>query len=39
MKVNKELIGRLLAGSKKPEDLIGEIGLLKQLIKRMVEFA
>ena len=30
--VPKELIDSLLAGYKKPEDLIGENGLLKQLI-------
>ena len=34
MTVNNELIDRLLADYKKPEDLIGENGLLKQLTKR-----
>jgi putative transposase len=33
------LIDRLLADYKKPEDLIGENGLLKQLTKRLVERA
>ena len=32
-----ELIDRLIAGYKKPEDLIGEGGLLKQLTKAIVE--
>ena len=39
MTVNNELIDRLLADYKKPEDLIGENGLLKQLTKRLVERA
>ena len=30
------MIDRLLAGYKKPEDLIGENGLLKQLTKRLI---
>jgi hypothetical protein len=34
MTVSNELIDQLLAGYKKPEDLIGENGLLKQLTKR-----
>ena len=34
-----ELIDRLLANYKKPEDLIGEDGLLKQLTKAVVERA
>jgi putative transposase len=33
------LIDRLLADYKKPEDLIGENGLLKQLTKRLVDRA
>lgn len=37
MTVSNELIDRLLADYKKPEDLIGENGLLKQLTKRLVE--
>ena len=39
MTVSNELIDSLLAGYKKPEDLIGENGLLKQLTKRLVERA
>ena len=39
MTVCNELIDRLLADYKKPEDLIGENGLLKQLTKRLVERA
>lgn len=35
----KDLIERLLADYKKPEDLIGENGLLKQLTKALVESA
>ena len=37
--VPDELLGSLLANYKKPEDLIGENGLLKQLTKRLVERA
>ena len=37
--VPTELIDSLLAGYKKPEDLIGENGLLKQLTKLLVEKA
>lgn len=39
MTVSNEVIDSLLAGYKKPEDLIGEHGLLKQLTKRLVERA
>jgi putative transposase len=39
MTVSNELIDRQLADYKKPEDLIGENGLLKQLTKRLVERA
>ena len=39
MEMDKELIDRLLAGYEKPEDLIGESGLLKQLTKALVERA
>jgi putative transposase len=39
MTVSNELIDQLLAGYKKPEDLIGENGLFKQLTKRLVERA
>ena len=34
-----DLIDSLLSGYKKPEDLIGENGLLKQLTKALVESA
>jgi len=34
-----DLIDSLLAGYQKPEDLIGENGLLKQLTKALVERA
>ncbi len=37
--VPEELLASLLADYKKPEDLIGENGLLKQLTKRLVEAA
>lgn len=37
MTVSNELIDSLLADYKKPEDLIGEHGLLKQLTKKLVE--
>ena len=37
--VPQELLASLLAGYKKPEDLIGENGLLKQLTKLLVEKA
>ncbi len=39
MTVSNELIDSLLADYKKPEDLIGEHGLHKQLPKRLVERA
>ena len=37
--VPQELLTSLLANYKKPEDLIGENGLLKQLTKLLVEKA
>jgi putative transposase len=37
--VPKELLDSLLADYRKPEDLIGENGLLKQLTKLLVEKA
>jgi len=37
--INDELIDNLLKGYQKPEDLIGENGLLKQLTKRLLERA
>jgi putative transposase len=39
MTLTNELIDSLLANYKKPEDLIGENGLLKQLTKKLVERA
>jgi putative transposase len=39
MGVEKELIDKLLADYQKPEDIIGENGLLKQLTKALVERA
>jgi putative transposase len=39
MTIDNELIYRLLKEYKKPEDLIGEQGLLKQLTKRLLERA
>jgi putative transposase len=39
MAIEKELIDKLLADYKGPEDLIGEQGLLKQLTKALVERA
>ena len=39
MALDKELIDKLLEGYQKPEDLIGETGLLRQLTKALVERA
>jgi putative transposase len=39
MALDKELIDKLLEGYQKPEDLIGENGLLKELTKALVERA
>jgi putative transposase len=39
MAIDNELIDTLLKGYKKPEDLIGENGLLKQLTKQLLERA
>ncbi|MBS4062113.1 MAG: transposase, partial [Bacteroidetes bacterium] len=39
MTVSNELIDSLLADYRRPEDLIGEHGLLKQLTKKLVERA
>src|SRR6185503_5053889 len=39
MALDKELIDKLLEGYQKPEDLIGEDGLLKQLTKALIERA
>src|SRR5215813_3122318 len=39
MALDQELIDKLLEGYQKPDDLIGENGLLKQLTKALVERA
>src|SRR2546427_5012110 len=39
MALDKDLIDKLLEGYQKPEDLVGENGLLKQLTKALVERA
>jgi len=39
MAIEKDLLDRLLANYKKPEDLIGETGLLKELTKALLERA
>ena len=39
MALNDDLLDRLIEGYQKPEDLIGENGLLKQLTKRLIERA
>src|ERR1041385_2641540 len=39
MELNDELLDKLIEGYQKPEDLIGENGLLKQLTKRLIERA
>lgn len=39
MSVDKELVDRLLADCEKPEDIVGENGLLKQLTKALLERA
>ena len=39
MELNKELLDELIKDYKKPEDLIGETGLLKQLTKALIERA
>jgi putative transposase len=39
MTIDNELIDKLLEDYEKPEDLIGENGLLKQLTKRLLERA
>src|SRR5215472_9310841 len=39
MKIGKELLDELIKDYKKPEDLIGETGLLKQLTKALMERA
>ncbi len=39
MALNKDLLDKLIEGYQKPEDLIGENGLLKQLTKALLERA
>jgi putative transposase len=39
MAITNELLNQLIKDYKKPEDLIGENGLLKQLTKRLLEKA
>ncbi|TLN22198.1 hypothetical protein FDZ71_03630 [bacterium] len=39
MAITEELLDQLIKDYKKPEDLIGENGLLKQLTKRLLEKA
>lgn len=39
MAIDKEVLDKLLADYKGPEDLIGEQGLLKQLTKALIERA
>ena len=39
MAIENELLDKLLAEYKKPEDIIGENGLLKQLTKALLERA
>jgi len=39
MAIDKKLIGQLLTDYKKPEDIIGENGLLKELTKSVLELA
>src|SRR5436305_11183551 len=39
MALDKDLLDKLIEGYQKPEDLIGENGLLKQLTKALVERA
>ena len=39
MALNDDLLDKLIEGYEKPEDLIGENGLLKQLTKRLIERA
>ena len=39
MELKQELVDELLKGYEKPEDLIGESGLLKQLTKALIERA
>src|SRR4051794_23438244 len=39
MEIDKEVLDKLLANYQKPEDIVGENGLLKQLTRALVERA
>lgn len=39
MVIDEKILDQLIAGYKKPEDLIGENGLLKELTRRLLERA
>jgi len=39
MAIDEKILDQLIAGYKKPEDLIGENGLLKELTRRLLERA
>jgi putative transposase len=39
MKIDKEVIDKLLVNSPRPEEIVGEHGLLKPLTKALVERA
>jgi putative transposase len=39
MEINRKVLDELIKDYKKPEDLIGETGLLKQLTKALIERA
>lgn len=39
MKIGEKVLNQLIAGCKKPEDLIGENCLLKELTRRLLERA
>src|ERR1700722_6809439 len=39
MAIENELLDKLLAGNKKPEEIVGKNGLLKQLTKALLERA
>ena len=39
MALDDDLLDKLIEGYQKPEDLLGENGLLKQLTKRLIERA
>jgi putative transposase len=37
MTISKELLDELLSGLKRPEDLLGDKGLMKELMARLME--